>query len=440
MTKLVFFLLVIVLDATRADIGRLRRIPQHHDAEAKELLSETGVQKGATPPEQSLIDVSGDPQPEHSSKSRELPDQQEILKLAAQKPFPWFKVLGLEAVTSVEDCKIPYKTLALQHHPDRGGDTETFKHIGEAYDFCQAAVQAHSELLQRGIRLPSKVVAAAHEAPAARKATRAARHPARQRAAEKSAAAQAAAAWERAAAKDAAKVALEKLDVHQDVEYHALLTLGEIQGENTSHLVYNKMEQIRDKLGVHASIVISSLQFNMDIAGLAAVAVAKHHHEVIAAAGFHKAWGHQCRMAQITFQEAPQLNSPDFEHHLNVGLMEALQLTAEYFEVQAFDYPVLRQSLEGAGQAVGVRPTDQGYHVGFLRSNKDTISATCIEEFYQTLGKHIGMKRAELCSVDDKTAFQSAIKRYALSMDSVRWGNPPDIVYWYRKTFAGQVP
>jgi len=38
-------------------------------------------------------------------------------------------------VTTLEDLKKEYKRLAMQHHPDCGGDTETMKAINNEYDF-----------------------------------------------------------------------------------------------------------------------------------------------------------------------------------------------------------------------------------------------------------------------------------------------------------------
>lgn len=42
-------------------------------------------------------------------------------------------VLGVEPGVSADDLKKQYRKLAMQHHPDRGGDEEKFKDINEAY-------------------------------------------------------------------------------------------------------------------------------------------------------------------------------------------------------------------------------------------------------------------------------------------------------------------
>ena len=39
-----------------------------------------------------------------------------------------------ENISSLEQLKKQYKELALQHHPDRGGDTEIMKEINNQYE------------------------------------------------------------------------------------------------------------------------------------------------------------------------------------------------------------------------------------------------------------------------------------------------------------------
>ncbi|MBI4158992.1 molecular chaperone DnaJ [Candidatus Woesearchaeota archaeon] len=45
----------------------------------------------------------------------------------------YYEILGVSKTSNKEDVKKAYKKLALQHHPDKGGDAEKFKEISEAY-------------------------------------------------------------------------------------------------------------------------------------------------------------------------------------------------------------------------------------------------------------------------------------------------------------------
>lgn len=46
----------------------------------------------------------------------------------------FYKTLGVNKTASAEDIKKAYKTEAMKHHPDRGGNEATFKKLNEAYD------------------------------------------------------------------------------------------------------------------------------------------------------------------------------------------------------------------------------------------------------------------------------------------------------------------
>ncbi len=45
----------------------------------------------------------------------------------------YYKVLKVKRSANSDDIKAAYRKLALEHHPDRGGNEEKFKEINEAY-------------------------------------------------------------------------------------------------------------------------------------------------------------------------------------------------------------------------------------------------------------------------------------------------------------------
>ena len=46
----------------------------------------------------------------------------------------FYKVLGVDRGVDDRTLKKVYRKLALQHHPDKGGDEEKFREISSAYD------------------------------------------------------------------------------------------------------------------------------------------------------------------------------------------------------------------------------------------------------------------------------------------------------------------
>lgn len=45
-----------------------------------------------------------------------------------------YKVLGVAADATVTEITAAYRALAMEHHPDRGGDPERFKEVAAAYE------------------------------------------------------------------------------------------------------------------------------------------------------------------------------------------------------------------------------------------------------------------------------------------------------------------
>lgn len=45
----------------------------------------------------------------------------------------YYKILGIEKNASSDEIKAAFRRLAMEHHPDRGGNSEKFKEINEAY-------------------------------------------------------------------------------------------------------------------------------------------------------------------------------------------------------------------------------------------------------------------------------------------------------------------
>jgi curved DNA-binding protein len=45
----------------------------------------------------------------------------------------YYSILGIDRNATEQDIRKAYKKMSMQHHPDRGGDEETFKKVNEAY-------------------------------------------------------------------------------------------------------------------------------------------------------------------------------------------------------------------------------------------------------------------------------------------------------------------
>lgn len=47
----------------------------------------------------------------------------------------WYKILKINEYASMDDIRKQYHLLILKHHPDKGGDAESFKKINDAYNY-----------------------------------------------------------------------------------------------------------------------------------------------------------------------------------------------------------------------------------------------------------------------------------------------------------------
>ena len=48
-------------------------------------------------------------------------------------PKDYYKALGVPRSATEADIKSAYRKLAVEHHPDKGGDSDRFNDIGEAW-------------------------------------------------------------------------------------------------------------------------------------------------------------------------------------------------------------------------------------------------------------------------------------------------------------------
>jgi len=46
----------------------------------------------------------------------------------------YYSILGVKRNASPEEIKKAYKKKVMQHHPDRGGDSDQFRKVSEAYE------------------------------------------------------------------------------------------------------------------------------------------------------------------------------------------------------------------------------------------------------------------------------------------------------------------
>lgn len=58
-----------------------------------------------------------------------------------------YQTLGLPDLSSLHDIRRAYRKLALQHHPDRGGDTEKMQEINAVYAFLMKNKESYDQQL-----------------------------------------------------------------------------------------------------------------------------------------------------------------------------------------------------------------------------------------------------------------------------------------------------
>eukprot|EP00960_Hanusia_phi_P053863 762478-Hanusia_phi.AAC.14 len=62
-------------------------------------------------------------------------------------PFEYYEVLGINKNASQDDIKRAYKKLAIEHHPDKGGDEKKFQELSNAYNvLCDPQKRAEYDM------------------------------------------------------------------------------------------------------------------------------------------------------------------------------------------------------------------------------------------------------------------------------------------------------
>ena len=70
---------------------------------------------------------------EKSRNSINEEEEPEYTPTATPKETEMYEALGVQPDSSAGQIKKAYYKLAMTHHPDKGGDTEEFQKIGDAY-------------------------------------------------------------------------------------------------------------------------------------------------------------------------------------------------------------------------------------------------------------------------------------------------------------------
>lgn len=112
-------------------------IQQQAAAQKKEDHPPAPEKKAQPPPERK----TGQPPPRRTEEPPPPTDKQSSEAPPPPEPMPQvdekeaaFKELGIPKGSSMGQIRKAYLKMALQHHPDKGGDQEKFKRIKAAYD------------------------------------------------------------------------------------------------------------------------------------------------------------------------------------------------------------------------------------------------------------------------------------------------------------------
>lgn len=69
-----------------------------------------------------------------SQPTFDLPPSQPFVEAKKDDPYDPYVVMGIHRNTPPEIMRAVYKAWAINHHPDKGGDSETFKRVNVAWD------------------------------------------------------------------------------------------------------------------------------------------------------------------------------------------------------------------------------------------------------------------------------------------------------------------
>jgi hypothetical protein len=106
------------------DVGDNLRAIYHTIRFLYKALTEFGVVKDETQFDQVFSQVFGG--------FIAMPDDSALLLPSGDKP--WWEILAVEKVANKKAVIGAYRALAKVHHPDAGGDAETFKRLRRAYE------------------------------------------------------------------------------------------------------------------------------------------------------------------------------------------------------------------------------------------------------------------------------------------------------------------